>query len=190
MDPEERLTEQARQGSDEAFCQLLLLHQVQVHTYIGRYVRNRDVVSDLAQETFLKAYRSLATYRGESSLRVWFLKIARNEVLLYVRGEERRRSREQKTMRSALEACLGARVESESPDPADRARRLSALEGCMRELPGHSADLIANVYFRGRKTGDIARQTGRPVGSISMAVLRIRQVLRRCIESRLEAKGV
>jgi RNA polymerase sigma-70 factor (ECF subfamily) len=189
MEQEADLIERARQGSDDAFCQLLRLHQAQVHAYIGRYIRSKDVVEDLAQEVFLKAHLNLSSFRQESSLRVWLLGIARNETLTYLRDEERRRSRERKTLRSAVDDWLAKGIESNSSDPAEQVRRMAALEECIHHLPEHSAGLVTDVYFKGRSTGEIARQTERQVGAVSMTLLRIRQALRRCIELRLTATG-
>jgi RNA polymerase sigma-70 factor (ECF subfamily) len=76
-----------------------------------------------------------------------------------------------------------------SSDPVEQARRMAALEDCIQNLPEHSAGLVADVYFKGRSTGEIAQQTERKVGAVSMVLLRIRQALRRCIESRLTATG-
>jgi len=186
---EAELLARARGGDDDAFCQLLQLHQAQVHAYIGRTVRSKDIVEDLAQETFLKAHRHLATYREESSLRVWLLGIARNETLAFLRDEERRRARERRTLKSALEGWLADRARTEPSGPAEEAQRLSALEDCIRGLSLTSAALVVDVYFKGRTTGKIARETGRQVGAVSMTLLRIRQALRRCIESRLATVG-
>ena len=189
MEHESELIERAKQGDDDAFCHLLRLHQAQVHAYIGRYLRSKDVVEDLSQEVFLKAHLNLSSFRKESSLRVWLLGIARNEMLTHFRDEERRRLRERKTLRSAVDGWLAKGIESNSSDPAEQVRRMVALEDCMQNLPEHSAGLVTDVYFKGKSTGEIARHTNRQVGAVSMILLRIRQALRRCIELRLTATG-
>jgi len=189
MDPETALLAQARTGSRDAFCELMRLHQAQVHAYLGRAVRSRDIVDDLAQETFLKAYRSLAAFKGDSTLRVWLLGIARNEVLMYLRAEGRRRAREAHSMESSVASWLAGRLESDSPSPAEYERRVGALEDCIRKLPEHSAGILADYYFKGRSAEDIARLTGKRKGTVCVTLFRIRLALRECIELRLAAPG-
>src|SRR5262245_36102317 len=77
-DLELSLLEEARKGSEEAFCQIVFLHQSKVRSYLGRYVRDRDAVYDLAQDTFLRVYKNLAAFKGDSTVSLWILGIARN----------------------------------------------------------------------------------------------------------------
>jgi RNA polymerase sigma factor (sigma-70 family) len=92
MDNEARWVEEARGGSAEAFSELVRVHHAPVRAYLARYVRDRETADDLAQETFLSAFRSLPTWRGDAPLRMWLLGIARNRALTHLRDEERRRS--------------------------------------------------------------------------------------------------
>jgi len=94
MEDEATLIGAARAGSREAFTNLLRIHQSRIRSYLGRFVRDRDVVDDLAQETFLSTYQSLSTYREEVPFRMWMLGIARHRVLRYLRELQRRRAHE------------------------------------------------------------------------------------------------
>jgi RNA polymerase sigma-70 factor (ECF subfamily) len=179
------LIEEARRGSEAAFAQLVRRHQAQVRACIARHVRDLDAVDDLAQETFLRAYRALSGWRGESSLRLWLLSIARNRAFTYLAEEARRRSREGESLESAL-----ARWSAPSEDdPAVDERELSALRACVEGLGGPGGALVLEFYFRRRSAGEIARDSGRSEGAVWMALLRVRQALRRCVESRLSGGG-
>lgn len=176
------LVDQARRGSATAFAQIVRLYQSRVRAFVGRYVRDAGAADDLAQDTFVRAYRALANYRGESSLAVWLLGIARNLALMHLRDESRRRAKESDVLQLALARWLSPSLEKED-DAHDRA--LSALEKCVDGLPGHSAELVDAHYFQGRPVAEMARRSGKKESALGMTLLRIREILRRCVRERL-----
>ena len=182
MDGEEvRHLESARAGSAESFSALVRLHHAPVRAYIGRFLRGREVVDDVAQETFLDAWLTLSGYRGESSFRMWLLGIARHRALMALRDEQRRRPR------GLLAGLMARRLEA---DPSElHERRLAALRTCLQALPPAGAGLVEAFYFKGRPAAEIARQEGRKVGAVWMALLRVRQALRECMEMKLGPRG-
>ncbi|HEX7898513.1 MAG TPA: sigma-70 family RNA polymerase sigma factor [Planctomycetota bacterium] len=175
------LVERARKGSAPAFSQIVRLYQSRVRAFIGRWVRDASVVEDLAQDTFVRAYRALPNYRGESSLAVWLLGIARNLALMHLRDESRRRAKESDVLQLALSRWLTPALET---DP-DHDRALSALEACVDSLPDHSAELVQAHYFQGRGVAEMARASGKKESALGMTLLRIREILRRCVRARL-----
>jgi RNA polymerase sigma-70 factor (ECF subfamily) len=188
-DPERVLVKEAQEGSRPSFVELLRMHQGRVRAYLLRYVRDREVREDLAQETFLAAFRDLAAYKGEAPFGIWLLSIARNRTLDYLRREETQRSGESRLLEAAV-----ARWRAEDAD-RDRARlgahdrELSALQKCCRELPETSAQLLGEHYFRGKSLQEIARRMEKTEGSVKMALFRIREAIRQCVEQRLLATG-
>jgi RNA polymerase sigma-70 factor, ECF subfamily len=187
-DPEE-LLEQSRSGSTQAFAGIVRLYQSRVRAYLARYVRDRDAVEDLAQDTFLLAYRSLSSYRGESSLGVWLIGIARNVALMHVRDQARRRARETEVLQAALGRWLTDALEKDAGRLTDRDQTLRALELCLQELPEHSSALVESYYFKGRTAVEMAREQGKKESAIGMMLLRIREILGRCIRTRLAETG-
>ncbi len=185
MEEEARLIEGACGGSRDAFTALLKIHQSRVRSYLGRFVRDRDVVDDLAQEVFLSAYRSLSTYRDDAPFRIWLLGIARHRALSYLREEQRRRLHESALFRGAVSGWLAEEIEFGDPRAHDR--EVEALHSCLEGLPGGSAALVAEYYYRRRPAAEIARESGKKESAVWMALLRIRQALRRCIESKISA---
>jgi len=189
MGREGDLIAEARRGSREAFADLLRLHQAPVRAYIGGYVRHAEVIEDLAQEAFLNAYRKLDTYRGDAPFRIWLLSIARNLALTHLRDDRRRRTRPAGDLRSALAGWVEQRIESVGANLSAFERRASALETCLSALPPASASLIREYYLHGRATDEIAQGEGKQPGAVQRALSRVRQALRRCIESRLDEQG-
>jgi len=190
VDDPETLLEASRKGSTQAFAVIVRQYQSRVRAYLSRYVRDRDAVEDLAQDTFLLAYRSLSSYRGESSLGVWLIGIARNVALMHVRDQARRRARETEVLQEALGRWLTDALEKDGSRLTDRDQTLRALELCLQELPEHSSSLVENYYFKGRTAVEMAREQGKKESAIGMMLLRIREILGRCIRTRMAETGV
>lgn len=186
LDDPERLLEQARRGAPDAFSRLVRHYQSRVRGYLARFIRDADVVEDLAQDTFVRAYRGIGEFRGDSTLGVWLLGIARNLALMRLRDEARRRTHETEILRSALTRWLRERAEGAPGEPAEHEQALAALDRCLQSLPEHSASLIRDYYFHGRAAADLARASGKKESALWMTLLRIREILRRCIKGRLD----
>lgn len=185
MDYDGQLVERVRAGSEEASAELLRRHQAQVRAYLTRFVRDREMVRDLAQETFLAAYRHLDSWRGEAPLRLWLLSIARNQALMHLREEARRRARQAASLEAAAAAWISERVGKDDSGPGRHEGELAALQECLKVLAPASAGIVQQYYFGRQSAADIARETGKRESAVWMALSRIRQALRQCIESRV-----
>ena len=189
MDDPEALLEASLAGSPEAFSGIVRHYQSRVRAYLARFVRDRDAVEELAQDTFLRAYRGLSGYRRDSSLGVWLIGIARNLGLMYLREQSRRRAKESEVLHAALGRWLADDLQADEARLSDRERSLEALERCLAELPEHSSSLIASYYFKGRSATQMARDQGKKESAVGMMLLRIREILARCIRTRLAETG-
>lgn len=172
---ETALIDAARAGSVEAFGDLVRLHQAPVRACLARFVRTWEAVDDLAQDTFLRAFKSLPSYRAEAPFRLWILAIARNRAVQHLAEAARRRTR---PLDAAVDAWMAEEAQADRPE-------LSGLRACLEKLPEHASALVNDFYFRRRTAVDIARESGRTESAVWMALLRLRQALRRCVESRL-----
>jgi RNA polymerase sigma-70 factor (ECF subfamily) len=77
-DADADLVQRAKSGEVRAFEMLVVKYQRRIERLIGRMVRDSDLVQDIAQETFLRAYRALPQFRGESAFYTWLYRIAVN----------------------------------------------------------------------------------------------------------------
>jgi RNA polymerase sigma-70 factor (ECF subfamily) len=184
-DREARLTEQSRAGSIEAFAELAREHQGAVRAYLARYLRGRDVVEDLAQEVFLAAFRGIGEFRGDAPLRLWLLSIARRQAAMFLRAEVRRR--EVGGLPEALARWQEETLERDDPRAGDG--ELRALTACLERLPPDGAELVRSYYFRAEPTARIALRLDKKENTVRVALRRLRQALRICIQQRT-AEGV
>lgn len=173
----------AQAGSEEAFCALVRLHQGAVRAFVARYACEGSVIDDIAQECFLAAYRDLARYDGRGPFRTWLLGIARHRALTWLRTETRRRAHEPLRVENIL-LSVAPRMESEEDLDAEE-RRLLALRSCVEQLPSHSADLVQAHYRDGQDASELADRSGRSEPAVRMALMRVRRLLRDCIERRI-----
>jgi RNA polymerase sigma-70 factor, ECF subfamily len=190
LEDEAELIARVRAGSVEAFSEIVVLHQGRVRGFVGRFVRNPATIDDLAQDVFLAAYRSLDSYHGASSLSTWLLGIARNRALAFLRDEQRRRSRESGRLNAVIVAQKHEDAVAHPVDIAESEREIMALQECVKTLPQQSAALVEQHYLQARPSSEIARETGRSESAVRMTLLRIRHVLRDCIQKRLAGDGV
>ncbi|HVR85150.1 MAG TPA: sigma-70 family RNA polymerase sigma factor [Planctomycetota bacterium] len=181
------MVEAARGGSKEAFSLIVRHHQVQIRTFLSKFVQLDDVVDDLAQETFLAAYRSMTTYRGDSPLRTWLLGIARHRALRYLEDLDQRRSEGSVDLETALDTLLAQKMQREEQAVSSHARKVTALEACLENLPRTGARLIQEFYFKGRSAGDVAQMTGKTEGAVRITLMRLRQALTQCVQLKLKA---
>jgi len=77
-DADRSLVERAQQGDSRAFEMLVVKYQRRIERLISRMVRDADLVHDIAQEAFIRAYRALPQFRGESAFYTWLYRIAVN----------------------------------------------------------------------------------------------------------------
>jgi len=179
----------AQDGSKEAFAQLVRLHQAHIRALLARYVRSWDMAEDLAQETFLSAFRGIAGYRWDASFRTWLLGIARNQALKHLRDEGTLRHAEPRSLEEAVDRWLAEDFHAKAEGMAGHAREVAALQECVKSLPEGSARLVSEHYLNRTSAVEIARRTGKKESAIRMTLFRIRHALRRCMDLRLSEAG-
>ena len=87
---DQQLVVRVQKGDKRAFDLLVLKYQYKVHAIVARFIRDRDEVSDVVQEAFIKAYRALPKFRGDSQFYTWLYRIAVNTAKNYLVARSRR----------------------------------------------------------------------------------------------------
>ncbi len=180
----DKVSTNLKSSFDENFHQIVVEHQQSVRVFLARYVFCSQQIDDLAQEVFIVAYRQLRHFRQESTLSTWLLGIARNKALGFLRSEVTQlRNRKQ----FAEAKLVGLSLESldQEFDSMKNHERLIALSECLELLPPQSRQLVHRFYFRNEKASVIATVTQQKDGTVRMKLKRIREVLHKCIASKL-----
>jgi len=180
---EKELITKAKAGDPEAFGQLVLAHQNKVYSLCVHMTGDRDQAEDLAQEAFLKAWRSLASFREDSSFSTWMHRLTTNLCLDYLRKQIRQR---EVAPAVSLDDEEAGWVEPADPagDPHERLERSEqgrALAKALRELPDHHRQLILMRELSGMRYQEIADATGADLGTVKSRLARAREQLKKIL---------
>jgi RNA polymerase sigma-70 factor (ECF subfamily) len=154
-------------GDSSAFGDLVRLHQHRVFRIVGRFFRRREDVEEVAQETFLTAWRKLGTYRARAPFEHWLTRLCLN--CCYGRL---RRSRPEE---EPLSEATGA---SDSPDPGAALE----LERLLGTLPPEERFILLLLDGEGWSAAEIAEKLGWTRVNVKVRAHRARKKLRRLLE--------
>ena len=165
-EPELALVRSSLEGDDEAFAALVRLHQERVFRLLGRFLRRPQDVEEAAQETFLRAWRKLDTFRGEAPFEHWLVRIA---------------------LRTAWDR-LGRRapaeepLDGEHPAPAGDPDARLEVERLLARLPPADRFLLTLLEGEGWTVAEAAAHTGWSRINVKVRAHRARRRLRRLLE--------
>jgi len=181
---DQQLVELVQQGNKAAFDLLVRKYQNRVINLVSRFVKNQGDVQDVAQEAFIKAYRALPGFRGESAFYTWLYRIAVNTAKNYLVAQKRRPSS------SDIDA-----MDAENFDGSDNLRENSSPErlllseelrkvvfATLEQLPEDLRTAITLREMEGLSYEDIAQVMACPVGTVRSRIFRAREALDKQIE--------
>ena len=173
------VVQRCREGDERAFAQLVDQFTRMVYGLVGRTVLDRSRLDDLAQEVFLRVYRGLPYFRGESRLSTWICRIAFN-----VCYQER-----QEPVTVSVDQLTARGVRSAEPGRRDRAfadlELRDRLDKALARLPPEARFLIAGHYLKGVRYEDLAEALNMPLGTVKTQLHRAKRRLREVLESEL-----
>ena len=184
VDLSRQLVEKASSGCSDSFRQLVEQNQRQIRLYLGKYVQCPSQVDDIAQEVFLVAFRELNRFLFESKFSTWLIGIARNKALEFLKAETKARKSRKEFFEAEIASRQISRLEHQQRESEFAEQRLSAMQFCLEQLPKKARELIDRYYFDQQTANNIAKNAEISAGSVRMKLLRIRQILQKCIVAR------
>lgn len=186
------LVAQSQEGSREAFSALVMRYQERVLNLVFRGLGDHDAALDVSQEVFLKAYRGLTRFNGDSQFFTWLFRITMNETI----SARRRRDRRQRPVSLGREDADGERAQ----DPADpaafepgaeagRQDDLAMIQRAIATLDDEQAQVLLLRDIDGRSYQEIAEVLELPLGSVKSKIHRARQALKDRLASTVERRG-
>ena len=172
---DEELVARARAGKLEAMDELVSRHHGSVYRVALGILRDEDGAADVAQETFLKAFRGLKGFRGDASFKTWLLTIAANEA----RGVLRKAGRRQEL---ALEtAGAVASTDASAADAMERAEDVGRVKELLGELPEKQKQAVTLRIFEELSFREIGAVIGSSEGAARVnyhhGIKRLREML-------------
>jgi RNA polymerase sigma-70 factor (ECF subfamily) len=174
------LLERIRGGATDDFAELVRRHQSRVFAILHRYERDAHKVEDLAQETFLKAWRALGQFDGRAPFEHWLSRIAARVALDHLRKEKRRQN-EIGLPELGDDALDWLRSDDEKSE-LDARSAAELLELAMRELSPADRVVITMQELEGRSVKEIAVAMGASGVAVRVRAMRARSKLRLALE--------
>ena len=182
-DADAPLVERVKLGDVKAFEMLVVKYQRRIERLIGRMVRDVDLVPDIAQETFIRAYRALPKFRGESAFYTWLYRIAVNtakKALMELKRdplvtESARMARDDDGEGSRLE---NERSDGETPDAVLASKQIaSAVNFAIEALSDDLRQAITLREIEGLSYEEIATLMDCPIGTVRSRIFRAREAI-------------
>lgn len=174
------LLERIRGGATDDFAELVRRHQSRVFAILHRYERDAHKVEDLAQETFLKAWRALGQFDGRAPFEHWLSRVAARVALDHLRKEKRRQN-EIGLPELGDDALDWLRNDDEKSE-LDARSAAELLELAMRELSPADRLVITMQELEGRSVKEIAVAMGASGVAVRVRAMRARSKLRQALE--------
>ncbi|WP_242085377.1 RNA polymerase sigma factor [Aestuariivivens sediminis] len=170
------------EGHTNAFKVLVDRYKDMVFTLTHRILKNREEAEEVSQDTFVKVYKSLKKFKGDSKFSTWIYKIAYNSSLDRLKKNKKFQhhvaineftAHEVKTMDNALKTM-------------EEDERKQAIQDCMALLPGDDAYLLTLYYYEGLSLEEISKTMGLKPNHVKVKLFRSRKKLATILKQNLE----
>lgn len=197
-DSDALLVQRTLAGEMRAYELLVLKYQRRVERLIGRMVRDVDLVQDIAQETFIRAYRALAQFRGDAQFYTWLYRIAVNTA----KKQLMELKRDPLVFQSALKAAEDDETsaperelnnnaaDAETPEAILASKEIAeAVNAAMEALPEELRMAITLREIEGMSYEEIAQALDCPIGTVRSRIFRAREAISAKIRPMLDRQG-
>ncbi len=185
QDTDQQLVTRVQRGDKGAFDVLVLKYQYKVHAIVSRFISDRDEVNDVVQEAFIKAYRALGNFRGDSQFYTWLYRIAVNSAKNYLMSRSRRPPGSDIDVDEA--ELYGATDKLSDVDTPENLIYRDELERAVNEaiknLPEDLRTAVTLREFEGLSYEEIATIMECPVGTVRSRIFRAREAIDQGIQA-------
>lgn len=173
------LVRRVQKGDKRAFDVLVLKYQHKIVNLVMRYVRDSDQALDITQEAFVKAYRALPRFRGDSAFYTWLYRIAVNTAKNYLAAQRRRPTDVDLDIQDPEQYEIHAKLkDTDTPEGVTMSRELKqAVQKAIEGLPDDLRTAIILREFDGMSYEEIAQTMDCPVGTVRSRIFRARDAI-------------
>ncbi len=183
------LVERVQQGDKRAFDLLVLKYQHKLANLVTRYLKDPNDALDVTQEAFIKAYRALPEFRGESAFYTWLYRIAINTAMNHVVAMGRRAPIHDVDAEIAEQMDMGGRLrEYDTPEGHLMKEEIArTVRDAVASLPEDLRMAITLREMDGMSYDEIAKAMGCPIGTVRSRIWRARAVINERLEPLLKS---
>ena len=176
---DQQLVDKVLSGDKNAFNLLVLRYQHRVAALIGRFIQDPLEVEDVCQDTFIKAYRALSLFRGDSAFYTWLYRIAVNTAKNHLVSMNRRPPASDLEVDEAEGSEIGFVLrEIENPESRLATDKLKqTIESAIEDLPEDLRTALTLREFSGLSYEDITEVMDCPVGTVRSRIFRAREAI-------------
>jgi RNA polymerase sigma-70 factor (ECF subfamily) len=176
---DKKLVERVQKGDKGAFDLLVLKYQHKIVNLVMRYVRDPELALDIAQEAFIKAYRALPRFRGDSAFYTWMYRIAVNTAKNHLAAQRRRPMDVELDLQDPEQYDLHAKLkETDTPEGLALGNELKeTVERAIAALPEDLRTAIILRELEGMSYEEIAQTMDCPVGTVRSRIFRARDAI-------------
>jgi RNA polymerase sigma-70 factor (ECF subfamily) len=187
-DNDQQLVQRVQAGDKAAFNLLVLKYQHRVLKLVSRFVSDATEAEDVAQEAFIKAYRALSSFRGDSAFYTWLYRIAINTAKNALVSSRRRPVDFDLDLQDPEQYDRHARLkESDTPEGVLLTEEIrEVVEKAMEQLPEDLRTAIVLRELEGLSYEEIAEAMDCPVGTVRSRIFRAREAIDRKLKPLLE----
>ena len=184
---DQQLVDRVRAGDKNAFNFLVLRYQNRVAALVARFIKDHQEVEDVTQEAFIKAYRALHLFRGDSAFYTWLYRIAVNTAKNTLVARGRRPPASDLDAGEAELVDIGSPLrDHETPEGSLATAALKkAVEKAIEELPEDLRTAFTLREFSGLSYEDITEVMNCPVGTVRSRIFRAREAIDKVIKLHL-----
>jgi RNA polymerase sigma-70 factor, ECF subfamily len=193
-DTDALLVERVKRGDVQAFEMLVVKYQRRIQRLIARMVRDVDLVDDIAQETFIRAYRALPQFRGDSAFYTWLYRIAVNTAKKTLLDMRRDPVVTQSALASGDDDDETSRLDNEltdgeTPEAVLASREIAeTVNAAIEALPEDLRQAILLREVEGLAYEEIANVMNCPIGTVRSRIFRAREAIAQRLRPLLDTK--
>lgn len=176
---DKKLVKRVQKGDKGAFDLLVLKYQHKIVNLVMRYVRDPELALDITQEAFIKAYRALPRFRGDSAFYTWMYRIAVNTAKNHLAAQRRRPMNVELDLQDPEQYDLHAKLkETDTPEGVLLSNELKdTVERAIAALPEDLRTAIILRELEGMSYEEIAQTMECPVGTVRSRIFRARDAI-------------
>jgi RNA polymerase sigma-70 factor (ECF subfamily) len=185
---DQQLVERVQAGDKQAFNLLVLKYQHKIAGLVSRFIHDADEVQDVTQEAFIKAYKALGNFRGDSQFYTWLYRIAINTAKNYLVARKRRPPGSDVDVADAMHFDDAVLLkDNATPERNMMSEQLQeVVNSSIKQLPEDLRSALTLREFDGLSYEEIADVMNCPVGTVRSRIFRAREAIDKEIQPMLE----